>query len=93
MQHLEQRRVDDEGFGVAHELGQDVASEGLQEAPQLAKATVQRGRLQAQSPGEQVDEEPAHVTQERALALHAPKLCWKSARVSTSESESLLRNS
>ena len=72
--HLEQRRVDDEDFGVAHKLGQDVASEGLQETPQLAKAAVQRGRLQVQSPGEQVGEEPAHITQERALALHAPKL-------------------
>ena len=40
VQHRKQRRVDDECLRLAHKLGQDEAPEGLQEAPELAKAAV-----------------------------------------------------
>jgi len=55
-------------------LGKDLPAQGLQEAPELPHAAVQRGRVEAHHAREQVREEPLRIPQERAFALHAPKL-------------------
>ena len=36
MQYFQKRRVDEEGFGIADQLGQDLPAQWLQETPQLS---------------------------------------------------------
>jgi hypothetical protein len=74
MQHLKQGRVDDQGLRIAYQLIQDGTPQGLEEAPQLADTTVQRGRMEAYDPREEVREEPGSLAQEGAARLHASKL-------------------
>jgi hypothetical protein len=73
MQHLQQRRGDDQGLGLADEIGEGLAAQGLREAPELPHAAVRRGRMEAHHARERVGEEPLGIPQERAFALHAPK--------------------
>ena len=42
---------------ISYQLGQDGTSQGLQEAPELADAAVQRGGMEAYDPREQVRED------------------------------------
>jgi hypothetical protein len=56
------------------ELGEDLAAQGLQEASELPHTPVEGGRVQPRYPREQMGEEPLGIPQERAFALHAPKL-------------------
>ena len=96
MQHRKQRRVDNEGLGVAHdELRHDGGvPEGLKEAPELAQPALQRRRFQeADHPGEEVGEEPAYTLRKKERSDSTPLSCWKIARGRTSESESCLRDS
>jgi hypothetical protein len=74
MQDLKQRRIDDQGLRLAHQLGEDLPPQGLQKAPQLPHAPVERGRIEPHYPRERVREEPFCVAQEGALALHPTKL-------------------
>src|SRR5829696_5431217 len=78
MQNREQGRVDDQGLGITHQLGQDGAPQGFQEAPEVAYPPVQRGGMEAYDPGEQVREEPGGLAQEGAFGLHTSKLLEKS---------------
>jgi hypothetical protein len=50
MQDRKQARVDDQGLGVSHKLGQDSVPQGLQEAPEFADTTVKRGGMKAYDP-------------------------------------------
>src|SRR5215208_2780487 len=74
MQDFQQGRVHKQGLRFAHQLGNDLPSEGLQKAPELPHPSVERGRIESHHPGEQVGEEPLGVPQEGALALHPPQL-------------------
>src|SRR4051794_26680797 len=67
--------------GCPPELSHNDAAQELQEeAPELADATVERGRGGSDNPGEPVREEPPGIAQEGALTLHAPKLLEKRER-------------
>ncbi len=74
VQNRQQSRVDEQRVRVSDHLGEDVAAQGLQKAPELPQAPMKRGRVHPHHPGEQVREEPLRVSQERAFALHAPQL-------------------
>jgi hypothetical protein len=74
VQDRKKRRVDDEGLGVADQLGQDGTAQGLQETPQLPHPAVQRGGVHPRHSREKVREEPLGVAQEGSLALDAPQL-------------------
>lgn len=84
MQHLKQRRVDDEGLRIAYQLGQDGAPQRRAARARCKgsrkRLSLRRRRLSedGHSPphhaGEQVREEPLGLAQEGLLALHAPKL-------------------
>ena len=74
MQDRKQARIDDQGLGIADQLSQDGAPQGLEVATELAHATVQRGGMEAYDSREQVREEPLGLAQEGALGFDAPKL-------------------
>ena len=74
MQDFEQGGVYEQGLRIAHQLGEDLAAQELKEAPELPHPPVEGGRVQPCYPREQVGEEPLGIPQERAFALHAPKL-------------------
>src|ERR671921_2992249 len=74
VQNRKQSRVDQQRLRVADHLGEDVPPQGLQKAPELLQAPMERGRVQPYHPGEQVGEEPLGVAQEGAFALHASEL-------------------
>jgi len=90
VQHFHQRRVDYEGLGLAHEVGEDLAAQGLEVASEFPHAPVEGGRMQPRHPREQPREEARGVAQEGA-PLSAPLSCWNRARGTTSESERSLR--
>jgi hypothetical protein len=78
MQNRKQCRVDDQGLSIAHQLSQDGAPQGLQEAPELAYSPVQRGGMEAYNAGKQVREEALGLAQEEgALGLNSSKLVEK----------------
>src|SRR5215204_2218496 len=70
----EQGGVDEQGLWIAHQLGDYLPTQGLQEAPELAYPPVQGGRVKPYHPREQVREEPLGIAQEGTLGLHATKL-------------------
>ena len=74
MQNRKQGRVDDEGLGFSHQLGQDGAPQGLKVAPELAYPPVQRGGMELYDSREQVREKPGDLAQEGTLGLNTPKL-------------------
>ena len=74
VQDGKQARVDHQGFGISHQVWHYGSPQGLEEAPELPHAAVERGRSQLADTGEKVREEPLSVAQEGALALHAPQL-------------------
>src|SRR5215210_5908547 len=74
MQDRKQRGVDDQRLGIADQLGQDSAPQGLQKPPEVADAPVQRGGMEAEDSGKQVREEAGELAQEGAFALHPSKL-------------------
>jgi hypothetical protein len=77
VQYRKQRRIHNEGLGVADELSDDLPAQGLKETPELPHPALQRGRMKPHHPGEQMREEPLGIAQERALALHASQLLEK----------------
>jgi hypothetical protein len=80
VQYRKQRRIHNEGLGVADELSDDLPAQGLKETPELPHPAVQRGRMKPHHPGEQLREEPLGIAQERALALHATELLQERKR-------------
>src|SRR3712207_1091891 len=69
VQNRKQSRVDERCLRVPDHLGEYVAAQRLQEAPELPHPSMERGRVQPYYPREKVREEPLSVAQERALAL------------------------
>jgi hypothetical protein len=74
VQNRKQSRVDEQRLWVADHLGEDLSSQGLQEAPQFPHSSMERGGVKPHHPWEQMREEPLGVAQERALALHPSEL-------------------
>src|SRR3712207_5590644 len=74
VQNRKQSRVDEQCLRVPDHLGEYVAAQRLQEAPELPHPSMERGRVQPYYPREKVREEPLSVAQERAFALHLPQL-------------------
>ena len=74
MQDRKQSGVDDQRLRISDQLGQDGASQGFQEAPELPHAAVERGRMKADHPREQVGEEASGVAQEGAFGFTPRKL-------------------
>jgi hypothetical protein len=61
MQNRKQSRVDDQGLGLSHQLGQDLFAQGLEVAPELSHPPMEGGRMKTHHPGEQVREEPGSL--------------------------------
>ena len=74
MENFQQRRVHKQSFRLAYEFGEDLAPQSFQKASELAHPPVEGGRVESSHPRKQVREEPLDIPQERAFALHAPKL-------------------
>src|SRR5215207_690704 len=74
MENFEQRRINEQGLRLTYELGEDLPPQRLQVAPELLHPPVEGGRVESHHPRKQVREEPLGIPQERAFALHAPKL-------------------
>jgi hypothetical protein len=74
MQNRKQRRVDDQGLWIAHQLGHYLSAQWLKVAPELDYPPMEGGRVKTHDSGEQVREEAGNFAQERALALDAPQL-------------------
>ena len=74
MQNRQQSRIDDQGFGLSHQFGQDGAAQVLQEAPELAHSTVERGGMKADDSRKQVREKPGELAQEGAFGFYPSKL-------------------
>ena len=74
MQNFQERRVYEQGLWLTYELGEDLSPQRLQEASELLHPPVEGGRVEPYYPRKQMREEPLGIPQERALALHAPKL-------------------
>src|SRR5215217_2883700 len=74
VQNRKQSRVDEQSLWVSDHLGENIAAQRLQEAPELPHPSMERGRVQPYHSGEKVREEPLCISQERAFALHSPQL-------------------
>src|SRR5919112_1616834 len=80
MQNRKQRGVDQQALRISHQLPEDLPSQRLQVAPELANPAMERGRGESPHPWEQMREEPLYVPQERALALGTPQLLEEGKR-------------
>jgi hypothetical protein len=80
MQNRKQRRVNQQALRISYQLLEDGAPQRLQVTPELANPAMERRRVDAQHPGEQIREESLSVAQERALALDAPQLLKEGKR-------------
>lgn len=74
MEDFQQGRVHKQGFRLAYQLGEYLPPQRFQITPELLHAPIEGGRMQPRYSREQVREEPLGIPQERAFALHAPKL-------------------
>jgi hypothetical protein len=80
MQNRKQRRIDQQALRISYQLFEDGAPQRLQVTPELANPAVERRRVNAQHPREQMREKSLGIAQERALALDAPQLLQEGER-------------